>query len=292
MTAAQYGNIRSNTANQYNGLFGGNGTLTPEKADTVTLGVIVQPRFIPGLALTADYFNIKVKNLIGAPTFAGTFNACFGIGQPADPSACARIQRNPANGSLFQGTSGFVVLTNQNFSGVGLFTKGFDFSGSYSRKFGGMGTLNASFVGTYVKQLGSPADPGVGRFAGSTPSPKWRHKLRVGFQLPNGLGLSGQWRYFSGVHCSISLGDLGCGTEANPIPGNQRLPATSFFDLAMTARITNKFNLRFGANNILDKSPPVAGSQVVAAPFGNGNTFPQVYNSLGRYMFAGVTVDF
>ena len=60
----------------------------------------------------------------------------------------------------------------------------------------------------------------------------------------------------------------------------------------MTARITNKFNLRFGANNILDKSPPVAGSQVVAAPFGNGNTFPQVYDSLGRYMFAGVTVDF
>ena len=159
VTAAQYGNIRSNTANQYNGLFGGNGTLTPEKADTVTLGVIVQPRFIPGLALTADYFNIKVKNLIGAPTFAGTFNACFGVGQPADPSACDRIQRNPANGSLFQGTSGFVVLTNQNFSGVGLFTKGFDFSGSYSRKFGGMGTLNASFVGTYVKQLGSPADP-------------------------------------------------------------------------------------------------------------------------------------
>ena len=112
------------------------------------------------------------------------------------------------------------------------------------------------------------------------------------FSLPNGLGLSGQWRYFSGVHCSISLGDLGCGSEANPIPGNQRLPATSFFDLAITARITNKFNLRFGANNIFDRQPPLAGSQVVPAGFGNGNTYPQVYDALGRYMFAGVTVDF
>src|SRR5436305_2894500 len=35
VTAAQYGNIKANPANQYNGLFGGNGTLTPEKADTL-----------------------------------------------------------------------------------------------------------------------------------------------------------------------------------------------------------------------------------------------------------------
>ena len=60
--------------------------------------------------------------------------------------------------------------------------------------------------------------------------------------------------------------------------GQPGLNAKSFFDLALTARITNKFNLRFGANNILDTDPPVAGGEVIPAGFGNGNTYPQVYD--------------
>ena len=299
VTAAQYGFVRANAANQYNGLLGGSSLLEPEKADTFTAGVIIQPRFVPGLALTADYFNIKIKNLIGAPNFESIQEQCVGVGQAPDPAACALIFRAP-NGSL-TGSVGFIRQTNQNFSGTGLFTKGFDFSGSYSRRLGGLGTLNASYVGTLLTKLGTPNDSGVSRFAGTTPSPKWRHKLRVGFQLPNGIGLSGQWRYFSRVFCDNEQ-DGGCGTNIrNPAtglieyhirPGNQSLNAQSFFDLALTARITNKFNLRFGANNIFDRDPPVAGGEVIPAGFGNGNTYPQVYDALGRYMFAGVTVDF
>jgi iron complex outermembrane receptor protein len=295
VTAAQYGNISPNPANQYNALFGGNALLTPEKADTITAGVVVQPRFIPGLALTADYFDIKVKNLIGTSSFSAVFDACF----TGDAAACALVNRAPGTGSLWLGQQGFVELTNQNFSGKGLFTKGWDFSTSYSRRMGFLGTLNASFVGTLLTKLGTPADPGVGRFAGSTPSPKWRHKMRVGFTLPVGIGISGQWRHFSAVRCINKINpdtgspfDLGCGSVANPIPGNQKMNAANFFDLTMSARVTNKFSLRMGANNILDTEPPIAGSQVVPAGFGNGNTYPQVYDALGRYMFAGVTVDF
>ena len=78
----------------------------------------------------------------------------------------------------------------------------------------------------------------------------------------------------------------------NDFPGNHQLPAQSYFDLALTARLADKLNLRLGANNIFDRPPPVAGSDVVVPPFGNGNTFPQVYDALGRFVFAGVTVDF
>jgi outer membrane receptor protein involved in Fe transport len=293
VTAAQYGNIRANPANQYQALFGGNPNLQPEKADTYTAGVIVQPRWVPGLALTADYFNIRIKNLISAPGFAQVLNGCMGFGTTADPALCALVHRAPGSGSLWLSPNGFVSLTNQNFSGLGLFTKGFDFSGAYNRKLGGMGTLNASFVGTYLSKLGSPGVSGVGTFAGTTPSPKWRHKMRVGFTLPDGLGISGQWRHFSHVSCNPATDPNGdCGTPANPRPANLKLNQQNYFDLALTARVTQKFNLRIGANNILDKSPPVAGGEVIPAGFGNGNTYPQVYDALGRYMFAGMTVDF
>ena len=226
------------------------------------------------------------------------FNQCFG----GDAASCALVHRAPGTGSLWLGNQGFVILTNQNFKGLGLYTKGIDVSGAYNRRIGGMGTLNASFVGTYLMKLATPGATGnaVGRFSGSTPSPKWRHKLRLGFTLPDGLGISGQWRHFSAVHCRAIIGglpaDAGCQAKFHGViyqrPGNLQLNQANFFDLALTARVTQKFNLRIGANNILDTAPPVAGGEVIPAGFGNGNTYPQVYDSLGRYIFAGVTLDF
>ena len=45
----------ANPAGQYNGLLGGNPDLSPEKATTKTVGVVLQPRFLPSFALTIDY---------------------------------------------------------------------------------------------------------------------------------------------------------------------------------------------------------------------------------------------
>ncbi len=292
VAASQYGLISANPANQYSGLFGGNPNLLPEKADTWTLGAILQPRFVPGLAFTVDYFSIKVKNVVGAPTFTDTINACI----EGDDAQCLLIHRNTNTGSLWQGsdlaTAGYIILTNRNFEGTSLLTKGFDFNGSYSRRLGGWGTLNASFVGTLLTDESGAGVGDVGSFAGLQPAPKWRHTARLGLTMPNGLGISGRWRHFSGVECEPQSPSIGCGTEANPIPANERLSAADFFDLTLTARLAQRLNLRLGANNIFDTDPPIAGAQVVPAGFGNGNTFPQVYDSLGRYLFAGFTVDF
>ena len=125
----------------------------------------------------------------------------------------------------------------------------------------------------------------------------------VGFTFPSGIGISGQWRYFSSVKndtlssdCDLNGGtpDSGgsCSADAFSNPGNAKLNSANYFDLALTARLADRYNFRVGANNILDRDPPIAGGEVTGAPFGNGNTFPQVYDALGRYIFAGVTVDF
>ena len=297
------GGIDANPANQYGSIFSGNVNLTPEKADTYTAGIVVQPRWVPGLAFTVDYFNIKVKNLIAPLSFNGVLASCA-IG--GDPATCALVQRD-ATGSLTNLPTGFITLQTQNVGG--LQTKGFDFNASYSHKFAGMGTLNASFVGTYLRHLifDTGLVPGQGldgvydcaglygatcSFGGvfTSPNPKWRHKFRLGFTLPNGLGISGQWRYFGKVTDDAFSNDpdlnfLGASLQ---FPKEKTIKAQSFFDLALTARLTDKYNFRLGANNIFDKSPPIVGSDVSA----NGNTFPQMYDSLGRFLFAGVTVDF
>ena len=303
VSAAQYGFVDSNPANQYNAIFGGNPNLSPETADTYTAGLVLQPRWVPGLAFTVDYFNIRIKNLISTLTFNNVVNQCAVTGSA---QFCSLINRDQF-GSLTDLPTGFVTLTNQNIGG--LQTKGFDFNGSYAHRFGGLGTLNISYVGTILRKLS--VDTGINTLATGgtdgvydcqglfgatcgTPNPKYRHKLRVGFTLPDGLGLSGQWRYFSAVKNDTlsSDADLNGGGGPASNPGDARMPAQSFFDLALTARLGDRYNFRLGANNILDRQPPVAGGAVVAPPFGNGNTFPQVYDALGRYIFAGVTVDF
>lgn len=48
-------------------------------------------------------------------------------------------------------------------------------------------------------------------------------------------------------------------------------------------------SVRFGINNILDRDPPLSAS---VGTTGNGNTYPQTYDALGRYMFVGATIDF
>jgi outer membrane receptor protein involved in Fe transport len=331
VTAGQYGSINANPANQYNARFSGNVNLLPEKADTYTVGVVLQPRWVPGFAFTVDYFDIKIKNLISTLGYQTIMSNCLSSG---DPFFCDFIHRNPNNGSLWQGTTGYIETGNLNIGG--LRTKGFDLNGSYSRRLGGMGTITTSYVATILDKLqidgGVPPvnpingthdgkfdcagfyGPTCGSFLTGAPNPKYRHKLRLGFTLPNGLGISGQWRYFSSVKNDATSTDcdLGrnvpasegstagpnsqhCGellTDFATHPGNFKIPSQSYFDLALTARLADRYNFRIGANNIFDKEPPIVGGEVSNAPFGNGNTFPQVYDALGRYLFAGVTVDF
>ncbi len=306
VSAAQFGNIVANPADQYNGFLGGNPNLSPETADSYTLGVVLQPRFIPGLAITVDAFDIRVKEAIGTIGFDTIVEQCL---QTGDPFFCSRINRAPNSGSLFLGNAGFVVDLNTNVGGVK--TRGIDISGSYARELGSFAKLNVSMVGTYLDELevnpfGDIKYNCVGFFGNQcgTPNPKWRHKLRVGFTLPSGIGISGQWRHFAGVKVDALSSDSdlagrergtnGPGDNGSTAlyDGNRKLKAQNYFDLTLTARIKEQYSFRIGANNIFDRNPPLAGGQVVFAGAGNGNTFPQVYDSLGRYLFAGVTVDF
>ena len=74
--------------------------------------------------------------------------------------------------------------------------------------------------------------------------------------------------------------------------------AQSYFDLNLTAKVGRNFSWQLGVNNIFDREPPLAHSG--SGAFGasacgalcNGNTYPGTYDSLGRYIYTGVTLDF
>ena len=295
VSAAQFGAISANPAEQYNGLLGGNPNLDPETADSYTLGIVFQPRFLPRFAATIDAFDIKVKDTIGTIGADVIINQCLATG---DPFFCTRVNRDQF-GSLWLTPNGFITDVNAN---VGrLRTRGIDIGASYTQPLGGIGSLAFSFVGTYLDKLVVTPLDGItydcaGRFGAScgTPNPDWRHKLRLTYTAPNGIGLSAQWRHFAAVENDLLSDDIDLcpnanTTGCNPGVGSANIKAQNYLDLVLTARIGDHYQFRLGANNILDRIPPTL---VTPAPFGNGNTYPQVYDALGRYIFAGVTLDF
>lgn len=295
----------ANPAEQYNGRVGGNPNLNPEIATTKTLGVVVQPRFIPRLALTADWYDIKVKGAIqGFGADAILANCVANTTASSVAPSCALIKRAPG-GSLWLSSNGFVIDLPQNVGSVE--TKGIDGNIAYSYRLGGLGTLSASAVGTYVQHYfvndGLNPEYDCAGYYGATcgnPLPHWRHKVRLGLQMPSGIGISVQWRYIGrvaneGFSNDVVLNTPGVTPGANGVGLlNGHVSPQSYFDLAGTFTVGDHYNFRIGVNNIFDKNPPLFSSSwgSCAVSTCNGNTYGGTYDTLGRYIFAGATLNF
>jgi len=275
------GSSLDSPAGQYNFLQGGNPDLVPEESETVTFGVILQPRFLPKLAMSIDYFDIEITDTISTFGSDNTLNACYFQG---DAASCSRINRD-GNGNLWR-ASGFVQDLNVNIGS--LQTSGIDVSLNYSGvEIGSFGSLNFNLTGTYLNELITVPGPGVdeydcaGLYSGScgTPNPEWRHHARLGWVTPWAVDLSLTWRYYDGVE----------EFRGNDVQLDYELDAANYFDLAANWSITEKFSVLVGVNNVLDSDPPVTSA---VGTTGNGNTFPQTYDALGRWIFVRAQVGF
>jgi outer membrane receptor protein involved in Fe transport len=301
MTAAQYGNVLANPANQYNGLIGGNPDLQPETADTTSFGFVFQPNFLQGLTVAIDYFDIQIDDTIGGVGADLAINTCVATG---DPFFCDLINRDQF-GSLWLNNSGFIVDTNLN-TGT-LSTKGFDIQAGYGFDVGSVGRLGFNLVGTYLSELVNQPLPGADSydcagFYGATcsgvtgfggPSPEWRHSFRVDWAAPwQNLDVGVTWRYFDGVDADYTSADIvGAGNVAS-IPTDDHLGSRSYIDLTAAVTFADRYTVRVGANNLMDKDPPLNGGSSCPTGPCNGNTWPGVYDTLGRQLFLNFTSNF
>jgi len=269
-------------AGQYNYLQGGNPDLEPEEAKTLTVGFVTTPSFLPGFSASLDYYNIELTKAISTVGASVTMQLCYLEG---DADACSRIQRN-ANGQLWVGT-GNVIDTNVNIGGIT--TSGIDLAAAYGFDIGTLGKVNLSMNGTYLDSF--DVDPigqsfaeydCVGKYGNDcfTPTPEWRHRARVNWVTPvDGLDVSATWRYIGAV-------DIDTGATGRV---DSTLDAQNYIDLAGQWAARDWVSFRFGVNNVLDDDPPLSAS---TGTTGNGNTYPQTYDALGRYIFVGATFDF
>ena len=309
LPANLYGNFNEGCpAGQCGDLTGGNINLKPEEADTYTAGFVLTPtqRYLKGLTISVDYYNIYIQNLI--TTVAGTVSVANCVNGNLATCAAA-FHRDPSAHILF-GQNGYVEALNTN-SGF-LRTDGIDVEANYSKRLSDFGlpnvgsvTLNllTTYTNSYVTQPvsggGTYNCAGLYGLTCANPLPKIRGKFRASYTAPTAMPVtvSAQWRYVGPVHLDANT--------TNPLLANHYYGITdtadngihsfSYLDLNATVKLLDNLTLNVGCNNVLDKDPPTVDSGAFAGAgqsAGNGNTYPGVYDVLGRSLFVELTADF
>ena len=301
VSAAQYGNIDPNPAFQYNGRIGGDPTLQPETAKTTSFGIGWTPSFLDGFRINIDYFDIDIKDTIQRVGFETTQSLCANQGE-----FCDRIHRD-VNGSLWISPDGYIddPLGNQG----ALRTTGVDVDASYLFEIGRYGSIHLGLVGTYLDTYEiTPLETKpetkfdcAGYYGNScnanvnAPLYEWRHTLRTTWTTPwHGFDVALAWRYFDYVNLdelnpnpNLFVGTIASGSVSTT---DAQIPSVSYIDLTGSIAINDKVQFRLGINNLLDESPPVVGGNNCAGC--NGNTYTQTYDTLGRFVFGTLTVEF
>jgi iron complex outermembrane receptor protein len=312
------GQIASPTSGQINATTSGNPNLDVEKATTYTLGVVFQPNFIPRLAITLDYFNIVIEDAISNPAAADILTGCYGAAgapAPTTPSAfCDLIRRSPLNGSLNgAGETPGVILAGSNLGKIE--TAGVDLGVTYRLDLadvlgGDPGSLRFAFNGTWLDYYHFQANPTsinrdcTGYYSTSCTNPRaeWRWNARLTYST-GPVDISLNWSHISAVKLEpaalplASRPPVNVPQTAGPNPATifdpfERIPAYNYFDLGVSANVSENLTMTLTVDNLLDKKPPVVGATIGGTAFNNANTFPSTYDVLGRTFTVGARLKF
>ena len=277
VSGAQYGTITASPAGQYNNIAGGNPDLSPEEADTLTVGFVLDP--MDSMTISVDYWSIEITDTISTVGETTILEQCglYGV-------LCDQVVRN-AGGSLWQGTQGFVIDTTVNL-GENKW-EGIDLAANYDFEAAG-GTWSANLIGTYMMTKETtplPADPAsaydcTGLISTRCfPSPEWRHTASISYDSDEWWSLEGRWRYFGGVDYDGSTDTI---AQAN------MSDAQNYFDLNAVFQFMDNHDVTVGVNNVLDEEPPMVGGTLTT----NANTIAGFYDTLGRFLYAKATFRF
>jgi len=251
----------------------GNVDLANEKSDAWSIGTVLNPRFIPGLTISADYLDIKLKNAISSFSATAVANACYDAPDFPNNTFCDRIQRDGADQLSFVETS-FFNAAQFRYKGVLAaldYHRSTPFLGANSKV-----GVNLSYQ--YLKSLTTKAtaDAAPTHLNGSIGYPK--HSAVLNLNYTNGpVGLTTTFNYTGSVENDPDT--------ANNFYEHHRYSSVVFVDSGISFDVGKRMTFRFLVDNVFDKKPPFP----VPANGGVVTYFPGV---LGRYFRFGAGVHF
>jgi iron complex outermembrane receptor protein len=284
------GTLPAPSSGQISTQTGGNPALGPEQAKTRTIGIVWEPA--PKLALTFDYYKIDIDNAISTPTTTDILDGCYSTAfNPglALNASCALIGRNSINGT-FNGVEAKGIRTALSNLGTQS-TSGVDLNVAYRMNGASFGSLDFSGGFNQVQSFKFRPTPVsierdcLGYYSVACGAPIYKRKFsqRTTWTL-GALSLGYNWRYLSGV-----IEEPG-GTDF--LPAFARIDAYHYVDVSAAWNVSKMLRLAVSVNNVANKQPPIVGGTIGTTFTNSGNTFPQNYDAVGRYVTFGATLKF
>jgi iron complex outermembrane recepter protein len=305
---SQIGALAAPSANQINNTGGGNPNLQPEKADTTTLGLVWEPDFVDNLSISLDYWKIKVKGAVGSASanqiMAGCYDSTTNPGYSVNVF-CQLIQRDPLTGGL-NGTGSKGVITQS--SNLGQYDySGFDIGATYRLPLKNldmptMGRIDFKLDVSLLQKAdiltvpGTPTIVQAGYYGVDvgTPYAKTRFNQRTTWNVGD-FSVGYLWRFIGAT--AAQQGTTLCSSTTPPQKQpciqdeNTTIKAFNYFDLNGSWQAMKNLKLSLTVNNAFDKKPPLVGTGV-AGSTNVGNTFPTLYDAIGRRYTLTATANF
>jgi outer membrane receptor protein involved in Fe transport len=280
-------------------LSGSNPDLVAETSDSWTVGAVVQPRFLPGLSFTVDYYDITVNGVITSLSAQAIVNGCYDQPDLAN-TLCAQFTRfrGPGNGPMGE-VAGAILGNSLNaapFNFAKRIRRGVDFELVYRTNLGEDTRMNARLLYTHQLQnsnyqsatdttfenrllgeLGDPVDEA--RFDVSL-----THKeFTIGYRA----------RYIGSMWVNL-YEDFNSLQGRTPQDSDwadiRKFPSVLYHDLrfewnvAGGGGIGENLNFFFGVDNVFDRDPPLGSTAT-----GVGSA---IYSIRGRNFYGGFRARF
>jgi outer membrane receptor protein involved in Fe transport len=288
MLPSQVGQVPDIISGQIN-VFSGTSPVAPphpEEATTTTFGVVWDSDFIDfltGLSISLDYYNIEINDYIDTPTGQESLDLCYVL---QDQTTCDGIVRiGGALGETGTGTPAFFT----NF--VAFEAEGIDLKLNTGFEAGAVGDFAVSWVAhqyltnQFQTTSLSPVVDCKGIYGTSCdPVPEFRSIFRVNWIL-NSFDASLLWRYMGSMDAQAN--------EAQTLFEEFRnVDSQSYFDLNLGYSYKDWGRFSFLVRNIADEDPPILGNNTGSTSFNSGNTFPSLFDTMGRTYSINLKVTF
>ncbi len=252
---------------------GGNADLKPETASTASLGVVFEP--LAGLAVSADYWHITIRDAIETLGIQTIFANCYERGVEA---FCNQIHRDVNTHRIYQVDQFLQNIPHTRTSGV-------DVAVFYDAKLGELGRIHTGLEGqyllTYDLDTGKQIIHGAG-FYDLGVFPRYKANLSSMWSHPSGAGAGFILRYI-GSYRECASDD--CNLEQNLATARDvdryfKLDLFGSYTLHTPAGTTT---VQLGVNNVLDATPPL----IYNAPAANSDA--TAYDFLGRMVYMRIS---
>jgi outer membrane receptor protein involved in Fe transport len=273
----------------------GNPGLVPEVARTYTGGIVLTPRFIPGLTASVDFYSVHLKNAIGQISGVNTqIQALCNNSGGASPY-CALYQRPiPFGQPGYDSSANYpTAVFTRNLNAAFQTTEGVDYEVNYGFN---LADIDPSLPGqvNFRSMLNVAPVNNSMQFPGASVTraiiPRGRFSLFADYTLGN-WNVNTQLQWFSGFDKNGILP----GQPAPPqIFAKPRVSSFTTVDINVSKHVRAQsgaeMELYFSVQNIGNQTPPIITGS--SGNPGAGIPTPQGEDVMGRYFTIGVRGSF